>query len=95
MAASIASMKNEYVTFPSWPCLGPQHSTKLAPSAPMTPPAPHGPPTRAASTVSAIVLIADTMSTNKARERACCTSTEITGGEESGSVSLASYGLPW
>ena len=56
----------------------------------MTPPAPHGPPTSVASSVSEIRLIVDTMSTAIASERARRISRDITGAPASGSVSFPS-----
>ena len=53
----------------------------------MTPPAPHGPPTSAASTVSAMSEMPEMMSTRKASERARWTSREIIVGCVSGSCS--------
>ena len=67
-----------------------KHSTMLAPSAPMTPPAPHGPPTSVASNVSAIRLIVEAMSTTNASARARWVSRAMsgTGVPASGSVSF-------
>ena len=58
----------------------------------MTPPAPHGPPTRVARSVSAIRLIVEAMSTTNASERARWISRAMsgTGAPASGSVSFPS-----